>query len=195
MNKYDFLSYKKLSVDLNSEKSLKRFFQIFSDLSINDCAKLLKISARKLRKLKNKIGIIGNSIDYYGHSNYININDVFSKNYNNYEFLYRYRHVGIKKLSKLLKIGTVNLSLLYNRFKIDRKNYITKHPCRTKNWIEHHYVDLKLSIKECSYIANVSTNTFSEWVNEFDLNKTFRSKLFDKNKDDVYKVCNIINDL
>lgn len=136
---------------------------------------MLNITPYKVRRLKQKCGF---SVNKPNLRTYTKIKSQYilhpNVDWRNYEWLYRMRNYGVRRLSAILNIGIKNLISIFDSFGIERStDNIESHPCCNYEWLYYHYSDdencLGLSANQCAKIADVSPDTIANWLIKFNI--------------------------
>lgn len=160
-------------VDVKDPKSLRKWFDDHPYLSVYDHAQIMQKCTLVIREYRKKAGIMKKgpttSKRYYPGAT-IGPSEV-PKDWRNPEWLIE----NLKKYtaSALIRSIGVNRPNFYKALKkanipLGKGNY-SRNPCCTKSWCHKHYIELQMSMEECSKLAGVSRPKFADWLVKFDI--------------------------
>lgn len=157
-------------VDINDGKSLKRFFMRYSFFSTNDIALVLGLSPRTIRVYKRNAGIRRNGgPDTKPKNPNTPVRLDLPENWDTAEWWQRhYPRYGMYILTRETGLNYHTVRRRVNKHCGGIRSYrdatASNHPCYNKDWLQEHYVDQKLTQKQCGKIAGVSDSTIRNWL-------------------------------
>ena len=170
-NEYDELRLKFNKVDIKNPKSLHKWFTTNDCLNIHDHSIIIGKSSQAVKRLRKLAGLGGKKPN-------ITKQDLPNKsigpvdlppNWKSKEWLSeninRYTIVSLSKSAGVTRNTMYKILLRAGVTFGDRR--VSKNPCCTKAWCHRHYVELDLSMNQCSKIAKISQPKFADWLVKF----------------------------
>lgn len=155
---------------------LRRFFQAHAHLSTNDQAQLAGVSAKTIRRLKKKAGLVGKPTTARPprHQTLPSIPTVdVPANWRD-DPVWLAKMVQVYNVSQLAKLVDRNRNVIKAvlkrhglKGKTLKEATRSKNKCCTHAWCHKHYVEKGLSQQKCADLAGVSQQTFGDWLNRF----------------------------
>jgi len=163
------------SVDTRSSDSLREWFEKYPYLSTHDFAQIAQKSANTIRRWKKKAGISkGSSGSVRGISIPKISTIVAPNNWDNENWLrQQHRTHSIREIAKATNRHHETIRQKFIKYDIEIKSVKESSKSTNiyydKNWCQKHYVDYGLSLSECARKASVSRDTFTSWLNRFNI--------------------------
>lgn len=163
-------------LDPKDTAGLRRFFQSHAHLSTNDQAQLAGVSAKTIRRLKKKAGLVGKATTARPprHQTLPSIPSVAVPDNWREDGVWLSKMILVYNVSKLAKLVGRNRNVIKTVLKRHGlKTKTLKEATRSKNrccnhaWCHKNYVEKGLSQQKCADLAGVSQQTFGDWLNRF----------------------------
>lgn len=157
-------------VDVKDPKSLRRFFLRYSFFTTNDLALILKLNPRTIRTYKGRAGIKRKGGPKTKPENpQIPVHLDLPENWDTAEWWQaHYPRYGMRILTRETGLNYITVRSRVRRhcggIRSHREATTSAHPCCTREWLQEHYIEQRLSQKQCGRVAGVSDSTIRDWL-------------------------------
>jgi len=164
-------------VDVNDLNSLHSWFTNHQYLTTHDHAQIANKSAHYIRRLKKKVGIVGRPVKKRPRPLTLpkSVNITIPENWKDKEWLSHVVKIySINQIAKALNKNRQTVKKYLQRFGINwvkdlREACRPRNKCCTHAWCYHHYIELGLPHEQCADLAGIARQTFSGWLNRFEI--------------------------
>lgn len=164
------------ALDLNDLDALKNWFTSQPHLSVNDHAQIAQKTSQYIGMLRRKVGIRGKTPKFRPRTlalpkSLITVPEDWRTNP---EWLAKAVQLySLQHIAKSIPLDRSGLTRVLARHGIKWKSILesvrSKNPCCTHAWCYQHYVEMCLTQEECAKLAGCAQQTFTGWLNRFNI--------------------------
>lgn len=164
--------YRKL--DRSDPIAFRHWLILYPELTDTDLCVIIRSNINTIRKMKRKAGLIPALIIETNQGTLRKSQDtppspVAPDDWNDRWLADKYNAgVGIRALARAIDRSRNVIRTRLRRLKITVRRD-NRHPCNNSDWLNSHYIEQQLSLRECALIANVSPNTIKAWLIKLDV--------------------------
>lgn len=156
-------------VDITDPKCLRKWFDSYPHLSVNDHAIIMNKCTARVRHLRALCGLKGKAPTTTKRTQQIpfRIGDV-PENWRTKEWLQaNIDKYGREAVARSVQLSSVRLSRIMDKLGVQGRGSKSRNPNCTRAWCHRHYVELQMSENQCAKLAGITRARFSDWLVKF----------------------------
>ena len=177
------------SVDTSDAIQLRKWFEDYPELMFQEHCLIMGMSEATVTRYKHKAGVNPVYVVELDDGCHVNqprkpiakpktkkINITAPEDWDTREWLeeqYVRNKIGAPTLAKIIGCSKYKVQIALARVGIIQRKLgaalATDNPCCTKAWVVEHYIDKKMTLRECAELAGVGHSTFRQWMTKFNM--------------------------
>jgi len=156
-------------IDQSNPKALRKWFEEYAYLNIQDLSIIIGKCSRDVRALRRSVGIQGKAPKTKNRATTRTVDIAeLPDNWRTREWLIEHLpKYGSNSIIRATGLTKKRFYEILRKLEVPLPGRINKNPCYTKAWCHRHYVELGYSIRKCAKIAGVTHPTFVDWLIKF----------------------------